>query len=278
MTYPSLPLAGVLGDPVAHSWSPRLHHHWLQRYGLPGAYLPLPVAAADLATVLTAMPRMGFVGANVTIPHKEAVLPLAAAVTDRARRIGAANTLTFRPDGTFEADNTDGIGFLNALLQQAPGWESAAGPALVLGAGGAARAILAALIDAGVPKIWLANRTREKAEALSAFFGPPVAVLGWEDVDDRLSAAALIVNTTALGMEGKEKLPFDFNILNESHVVNDIVYTPLETDLLAAARRKGATAVDGLGMLLHQAAPGFARWFGKEPEIDTALRAAVLAP
>lgn len=276
MTTPRFPLAGVIGDPVHHSKSPRLHGHWLARYDLPGAYLPLPVSAPDLAIVLSTLPKMGFVGVNVTIPHKEAALTLATDVTDRARRIGAANTLTFLPSGGVQADNTDGYGYLASLGQQAPEFTPKDSTALVLGAGGAARGVIAALIDAGVAKVWIANRTRAKAEDLAAFFGPPASILGWGDVDDRLADAHLLVNTTALGMAGNDDLPFTFNGLSKSTTVSDIVYTPLETPLLHRAHAIGCATVDGLGMLLHQAAPGFECWFGRKPTVDRSLRDAVL--
>ncbi len=279
MTTPAaVPLAGVIGDPVAHSRSPRIHGHWLARYGLRGHYVPLHVRAPDLGPVLAAMPRMGFAGANVTLPHKVAALALATRATDRARRIGAANTLTFLEGGGFEADNTDGEGFLRNLLQGAPGWRPDAGPALVLGAGGAARAVLAALIDAGTPEIRLANRTAEGAAALAAAFGPAVRPCAWEDRAAALSGAATLVNATSLGMAGKPPLEMPLDALAPGALVTDLVYTPLETPLLAAARARGAAVVDGLGMLLHQAAPGFERWFGRAPEVDAELRRIALAP
>ncbi|MGA0715786.1 MAG: shikimate dehydrogenase [Gemmobacter sp.] len=278
MTPGRIPLAGVIGDPIAHSRSPRLHGHWLARYGLPGHYVPLHVAAADLAAVLAAMPRMGFVGANVTLPHKVAALALATRATDRAARIGAANTLTFLPEGGFEADNTDGEGFLRNLRQGAPGWNPAAGPALVLGAGGAARAVLAALIDAGVPEIRLANRTAAATADLAAAFGPVIRPCAWEDRAAALAGAATLVNATSLGLAGTPALEMPLDALAPGALVTDLVYTPLETPLLADARTRGAAVVDGLGMLLHQAAPGFERWFGRAPEVDEALRRVALAP
>lgn len=270
-----IPLAGVIGCPVGHSRSPVLHGTWLRQYGIAGQYVPLHVEAGDLADVLRAMPRMGFVGANVTIPHKEAVLALADDVSETASRIGAANTLTFGPDGRLHADNTDAYGFIANLRQNAPGWDAMRGPALVLGAGGAARAIIVALQDAGVPEIILCNRTAARAEALAAEFG--VTALPWEDRARVLSGMACVVNTTSLGMQGQPALDLDLSALPASALVTDIVYSPLETPLLAQARARGCTVVDGLGMLLHQAVPGFARWFGARPEVTDALRAAVLA-
>ena len=271
------PLAGVLGSPVAHSLSPKLHGYWLMKYAIPGFYVPIDVAGSNVREVLRVMPRMGFVGCNVTIPHKEAVLGFAHEVSDRAARIGAANTLIFESDGRIRADNTDGIGFLENLRANAPGWAADGGPACVLGAGGAARAILAALIEAGVPEIRLANRTRARAEALRDAFGDRVVVRDWDRAGDAIAGATTLVNTTSLGMQGKPALDVPLDALAPGMVVTDIVYAPLETGLLRAARETGCVAVDGLGMLIHQAVPGFERWFGRRPEVDEGLRAALLA-
>ena len=274
----AIPLAGVIGAPVGHSLSPRLHGHWLARYGLPGQYVPLEVAQADLPEVLEMLPRMGFVGCNVTIPHKETVLRLADIVTDRASLIGAANTLIYRKDGKLHADNTDGVGFLANLRQEAPHWHPGAGAAAVLGAGGAARAVVAALLEAGVPEIRIANRTRARSEALRNEFGARLTVYDWVEAGSMLEDAMTVVNTTALGMTGKPELRIPLDALSGRALVTDLVYTPLRTGFLEAAAAMGATTVDGLGMLLHQAAPGFERWFGLRPEVDAAARAAVLAP
>lgn len=272
-----VPLAGVIGCPVGHSRSPRLHGAWLREYGLAGHYVPLHVEPDDLERVLRAMPAMGFVGANVTIPHKEAALALADYVTPEARAIGAANTLQF-VDGRIEADNTDGYGFIANLRDAAPAWDATSGPALVLGAGGAARAVLVALAAAGVPEIRLTNRTRSRADGLAAELAAPIAVVDWADRAAAADGVALVVNTTSLGMQGQLSLDFPASALNAGKVVTDLVYTPLETDLLRDARAQGCTVVDGLGMLLHQAVPGFQRWFGRTPQVTPALRAAVLAP
>ena len=274
--HPRIPLAGVIGSPIAHSRSPALHGYWLQRYGLKGFYIPMDVAQADLAQVLQTLPLMGFVGLNVTIPHKETVLALADIVTDRAALIGAANTLIFRKDGSIHADNTDGAGFIANLRQNAPHWQPQAGPAAVFGAGGAARAVIAALIEVGVPEIRLANRTRARAEALRADFGAKVVVHDWVQAGNMLEAVATVVNTTALGMVGKPDFRVPLDALDRHAVVTDLVYTPLKTALLIEAEALGCTVVDGLGMLLHQAAPGFERWFGQRPEVDEATRQAVL--
>ena len=274
--HPRIPLAGVIGSPIAHSRSPVLHGYWLRRYGIRGHYIPLDIAQADLREALQMLPRMGFVGLNVTIPHKESVLALADIVTDRAALIGAANTLIFRKDGKVHADNTDGAGFVANLRQHAPDWDPTSGPAMVFGAGGAARAVVAALIEVGVPEIRLTNRTRPRADALRAAFGAKVTVLDWVQAPAALADAATVVNTTALGMVGKPEFALSLDQINPAALVNDLVYTPLDTHFLQAAAARGCRTVDGLGMLLHQAAPGFERWFGHRPEVDQATRDVVL--
>lgn len=274
--HPRLPLAGVIGSPVAHSRSPALHGYWLRRYGIRGHYIPMDVGQADLAEALRTLPKLGFVGLNVTIPHKETVLGLADVVTDRAALIGAANTLVFRKDGKVYADNTDGTGFIANLRQHAPHWNPGSGPAAVLGAGGAARAVVAALIEAGVPEIRIANRTKQRAEAVRADLGAKVVVHDWVKAGNMLDGAATVVNTTSLGMVGKPDLRVPLDALDRHAVVTDLVYTPLRTQFLIEAEDLGCTVVDGLGMLLHQAAPGFERWFGQRPEVDDATRRAVM--
>ncbi|MDM7931705.1 shikimate dehydrogenase [Tabrizicola sp.] len=274
--HPRIPLAGVIGHPIAHSRSPVLHGYWLRRYGLKGHYIPIDIAPSDLADLTRTLPRLGFVGVNVTIPHKEAILHIADIVTDRAALIGAANTLIFRKDGKIHADNTDGSGFIANLRQNAPNWMPTSGPAVVLGAGGAARAVVAALIEVGVPEIRLANRTRARADALRSDFGAKVHVQEWVQVGNLLDDAATVVNTTSLGMTGKPELSVPLDRLNPRALVTDLVYTPLKTQFLIEAEATGCTVVDGLGMLLHQAAPGFERWFGIRPDVDDATRKAVL--
>lgn len=276
MSQERIPLAGVIGSPIAHSKSPQLHGHWLKVNGLNGFYIPMDVAADDLEQVLRTLPRMGFVGVNVTVPHKEKVMELADLVTDRATLIGAANTLIFRKDGKIHADNTDGYGFIQNLRENAPGWVPAAGPAAVLGAGGAARAIVASLLDAGVPEILISNRTRVRAEALQADFGKRLSVVDWVQAGNMLEDALTVVNTTSLGMMGKPPLRVPLDGLRKDAVVTDLVYAPLKTRLLLEAEKMGCTTVDGLGMLLYQAVPGFERWFGMRPTVDSATRAAVL--
>ncbi len=271
-----VPLAGVIGSPIAHSKSPRLHSYWLRRYGLKGHYVPLDIAQVNLAQVIKALPLAGFVGANVTIPHKEQVLKIADIVTDRAALIGAANTLIFRPDGRVHADNTDGAGFVANLRQNAPGWQPAAGPAAVIGAGGAARAVVAALLELGVPEIRIANRTRLRAETLRSDFGARIVVHDWVQAGEMMEDCATVVNSSSLGMAGKPEFKVPLDALPPRAVVNDLVYTPLRTAFLEAAAARGCTTVDGLGMLLHQAVPGFERWFGVRPEVDEETRSFVL--
>ena len=236
----------------------------------------MDVSPDNLAQVLDTLPKAGFVGVNVTVPHKERVMELAHQITDRAALIGAANTLVFRDDGTIHADNTDGYGFIENLRQGAPDWVPNAGPAAVLGAGGAARAVVSALLDAGVPEILISNRTRLRAELLQKDFGKRLKVIDWVQAGNMLEEATTVVNTTSLGMIGKPELRVPLDGLQPGAVVTDLVYAPLKTRLLAEAEAAGCTTVDGLGMLLYQAVPGFERWFGQRPTVDAATRAAVL--
>ncbi|SMP06178.1 shikimate dehydrogenase [Shimia sagamensis] len=276
MTLPSIPLAGVIGNPIAHSKSPLLHGHWLKTYDIAGHYVPLEVEADALGDVLKAMPKMGFVGCNVTIPHKERVMQFVDQITDRATLIGAVNTLIFLNDGSILGDNTDGYGFIENLRQGAPEWDAPAGPAVVLGAGGAARAVVASLLDAGVPEILLTNRTRVRADKLREDFGARVKVVEWVQAGNILEKAATLVNTTSLGMVGKSELRVPMDGLRKETVVTDLVYTPLTTNFLRTANEAGCVTVDGLGMLLHQAVPGFERWFGRRPIVDDETRRVVL--
>ena len=270
-------LAGVIGWPVGHSRSPQLHGHWLARYGIDGAYVPLAVAPDRVEAALRGLAALGFRGCNVTVPHKEAALALVDDPDPVARRIGAVNTIIVGADGRLSGTNTDAFGFLANLQAGIPaGWSAAAGPAVVIGAGGAARAIIVALADAGAPEIRLVNRTRARAEGLAAELGGPVTVVDWTGRAAALDGAALLVNTSTQGMVGHDPLDLALDALPVSALVNDIVYVPLETPLLAAARARGNPVVDGVGMLLHQARPGFEAWFGVAPMVDAALRAAVL--
>ena len=277
MTQEKIPLVAVLGSPVAHSKSPLLHGFWLKQFGIQGHYVPIDVMAADLEQVLQTLPKMGFVGANVTLPHKEKILSIADQISDRAALIGAANTLVFQPDGKLYADNTDGYGFIENIRQHAPDWQAKDGPALVLGAGGAARAIVSALLEAGAPEVRISNRTRARADQIKSDFGGRVGVVDWVKAGAEIEYAHTLVNTTSLGMTGKSALTVSLDKLSPETLVTDIVYSPLETELLKAARSKGCRVVDGLGMLIHQAVPGFQRWFGQKPVVDQAIRDILLA-
>jgi len=271
-----IPLACVIGSPIAHSLSPRVHGHWLRRYGISGYYVPIELRHETLEEHVRKLPDFGFCGANVTLPFKETVLSFADVITDRAALIGAANTLTFLKDGRIRADNTDGYGFIGNIRQSAPDWTAQQAPTMVLGAGGASRAVISSLLGEGAPEIWLVNRTRNRAEMLREHFGARVRVLEWNHAPQELSNVGTLVNTTSLGMRGQPELHFPLDAIKRGTLVTDIVYTPLETALLAAAAKKGCVVVDGLGMLLHQAVPGFETWFHKRPEVDEALRQAVL--
>ncbi|MFW2542831.1 shikimate dehydrogenase [Primorskyibacter sp. 2E107] len=273
----AIPLAGVIGRPISHSWSPRLFSHWLKAYELPGHYIPMDIAPDALEACIRRLPDMGFVGVNITIPYKERVMDIADMISDRATLIGAANVLIYREDGRIHADNTDGYGFIQNLRQGAPDWSPQAGPALVIGAGGAARAVIASLLDVGVPKIHLTNRTRLRADKLRADFGNRVQVHDWVQAGNLVEDCQTIVNTTSLGMTGKPPFRVPLDGLRSGMVVTDIVYTPLKTRLLDEAEQRGCTTVDGLGMLLHQAVPGFERWFGRRPVVDEDTRMAVMA-
>ena len=269
-------LAGVMGWPVGHSRSPRLHGYWLERYGIDGAYLPLPVRPEAFTAALRALADLGFCGVNVTIPHKEAALAACDEVDATARRIGAVNTVVFR-DGRLLGSNSDAFGFLASLRAAAPGWCPGDAPAVVLGAGGAARAVVAALGDAGVAELRLVNRTMARAERLAAQLGGTIRVYGPADAAAALAGAGLLVNSTSLGMTGQPPLELELAGLPASALVADLVYQPLETTLLAEAKARGNNVVDGIGMLLHQARPGFEAWFGVAPEVTDDLRRFVLA-
>jgi shikimate dehydrogenase len=271
-------LAAVMGWPVGHSLSPRLHGHWLRRHGVDGAYVPLAVPPDCLAQALRALPALGFRGCNLTIPHKEAALALVDRATPLASRIGAVNTVVVEPDGTLSGDNTDGFGFLASLAAGAPRWRADAGPAVLLGAGGAARAVAVALLEAGAPEVRLLNRTPDRAGRLASALDGPVVAVAWAERTAALAGATLLVNTTSLGMAGQPPLVLVLDALPRTALVTDVVYTPLVTPLLAVARARGNPVVDGLGMLLHQARPGFRAWFGPDPAVDDELRAVVLAP
>lgn len=274
MTAPKAPLACLIGWPAAHSRSPLIHHHWLRTLGIAGGYVIEAVPPGDLRDFVLRLSLRGFVGANVTIPHKEAVLALSTPDA-RATAVGAANTLWFA-DGELRATNTDVEGFINNLDASAPGWD-AAEEALVLGAGGSSRAVVFGLLERGIRRVHIANRTIARAETLARQFGPNVLPLEWDAIDDVLRRARLLVNTTSLGMHGQPSLDIDVARLPQTAVVADLVYVPLLTPLLAAATACGLKTADGLGMLLHQAVRGFELWFGRRPEVTAELRALVEA-
>lgn len=270
MPSPHSPRAAVIGHPIAHSRSPLLHRYWLRLYAIAGDYERIDVAPEALRDFISAMAGRGDAGCNVTVPHKQAVMPLLDGVTEAARAIGAVNTI-WREKDRLRGDNTDAYGFLANLDDKAPGWDSGGGRAVILGAGGAARAAVFALLSRGF-ELTLVNRTRARADELARVFGAAVSVATPDDLAGHLPACNLLVNTTALGMSGKPPLVIDLASLGQGAIVHDIVYVPLETDLLRQARTLGHRTVDGLGMLIHQAVPGFERWFGVRPLPDAALR------
>ena len=266
-----------MGWPVMHSRSPVLHNYLFKQYGLAGTYVPLAIKPVDLEPALRALAPLGFAGCNLTIPHKERALAIVDEVDDLAQRIGAISCVVARPDGSLAGTNNDVHGFARNILQQQPAWRADAGPAVVIGAGGGARAVVYALADRGAPEIRVANRTRARAEALVRDFGPSVTPIDWDDRHRALEGAAMLVNTTSQGMVGQPPLDVELRALPATALIADIVYIPLETPLLAAARRRGHRTVDGLGMLLHQACIAWTLWFGLEPEVTPQLRSAVEA-
>jgi shikimate dehydrogenase len=272
-------LAGIMGWPISHSRSPALHNFWLDEHGIDGVYVPLAVRPERLEQALRALPAMGFRGCNLTIPHKQMALSVVDRVDPLARRIGAVNTVIVAADGSLEGSNTDVYGFHENLRECAPDWDPKTGPAVVLGAGGAARAVVGALVEAKVGEIIIANRTVGRAEAIAGELASPHSRLSahtWSARSDLLDGAGILVNTTSLGMAGEPELEIDLSALPQTAVVADIVYVPLDTALLAAARRHGNRTVDGLGMLLHQGRPGFEAWFSTPVRVTRELRAAVL--
>ena len=267
--------AGVIGWPISHSLSPRLHGYWLKEHDINGVYEPLAIPPDSLRLFLLKLASQEFAGVNITVPHKEAAVAHMDTLDDNARRIGAVNTVVVQ-EGTLYGDNTDGFGFMENLKDGAPDWAANQGPVTVLGAGGAGRAIVAALLEAGVGELRLVNRTRERADQLAKEIGGAITVIDWDKRTSALEEIGLLVNTTTLGMKDKDPLDLDLENLPASAVVTDIVYTPLITPLLTTARQLGNPVVDGLGMLLHQARPGFFFWFGVKPEVTDALRAFIL--
>ena len=269
-------LAGVMGWPVSHLRSPRLHNYWLEKHNIDGAYLPFAVNPKTAIQAFQSLPALGIRGVNVTVPHKEIALQLCDHVDDLAQRIGAVNTIVVTEEGRLSGTNTDGFGFMENLRDRQPQWQ-ATGPAVIIGAGGAARAILVALLDSGVPEIRITNRTRARAEELAATLNNErIRIIDWDQREDCLADADLLVNTTTLGMTGHLPLSLDIKSLPLTATVYDIVYAPLKTALLQDAAERGHPTVDGIGMLLHQARPGFKAWFGIDPVVDDRLRQYVL--
>ncbi len=264
-------VAGVIGWPVSHSKSPALHNYWLQKHGIDGAYIPLSVNPEHLAEVIRALPLMGFAGVNLTLPHKELVLPMLDSVDKKATLIGAVNTVIVTAEGKLHGTNTDAYGFMENIRPYLKGKNKA----VILGAGGAAKAVAYALAEEGFAEIVITNRSLNKAEAIAASF-PQATAKNWDLRHGLLEDANLLVNATSLGMMGKETLDLDLWALPKAALVTDIVYAPLMTPLLAAAHARGNPIVDGLGMLLHQAVPGFEAWFGTKPEVTPELRSAIL--
>jgi shikimate dehydrogenase len=270
-------MAGVMGWPVMHSRSPKIHNYWFAKYQLAGTYVPLAIKAEGLRTALRALAPLGFAGCNLTIPHKEAAFEIVDRVDPLARRIGAINCVVVAPDGTLDGSNTDSFGYIQSIREACPDWRADAGPIVVIGAGGAARAILASLVDEGARDIRLLNRTDARAQALAREFGAPIKAVTWAERHAALAGAAMLVNTTSQGMSGQPALDLKLDAMPEAALVSDIIYIPRETPLLAAARQRGNRTVDGLGMLLHQARPAFHAWFGVMPEVTAELRAMIEA-
>ena len=269
--------AGLIGWPVFQSRSPKLHTYWLQRYGIPGVYVPMPVQPGRMEPALRGLSALGFAGCNVTVPHKEKAAGLVDCLDPVGQRMGAINLIVVQPDGSLSGFNKDGYGFIQNLRDGKPDWRGDAGAAVVLGAGGGARSVVASLLDEGAPEIRLLNRTRARADHLAAAFGGPIRVLDWTERNAALVGAALLVNTTTQGMTGQPALDLHLHDLPRDALVCDIVYNPLATPLLSAAAAHGNPTVNGLGMLLHQARPAFEAWWGVLPEITPELRASIEA-
>ena len=270
-------LAGVMGWPVSHSRSPKLHNYWLQLHGLPGSYVQLAVAPGKLEVAVPGLAALGFRGCNVTTPHKVEAMRLMDEVDANAKRIGAINTIVVQPDGSLKGFNNDGFGYIQSLIEAKPDWRADAGPITVLGAGGAARAVVLSLADRGAKEIRLINRTFDKAQALAKEFGGPIRALPWSERHEALADIALLVNTTNQGMHGNPPLDLNLERLPRHAFISDTIYVPLETPLLSAARQRGNQTVNGLGMLLNQARPAFHAWFGVMPEVTAELRRAIEA-
>jgi shikimate dehydrogenase len=268
-------LAGLMGCPVMHSRSPKLHNYWLAQYELTGSYVPLAIPPERLPAALRALPALGFSGCNLTIPHKEAALAILDTVDPLARRIGAVNCVVVAPDGSLAGYNHDAFGFIESIREAYPAWRADAGPAVVIGAGGAARAVLVGLLQKGAREIRLVNRTRTRANALAEQLAASVKIFDWQERNASLVGAAMLVNATSLGMAGEASLDISLSQLPPTALVSDIVYIPLETALLTQARLRGNPTLNGLGMLLHQARPAFHAWFGVMPSVTPELRALI---
>jgi shikimate dehydrogenase len=270
-------LAGVMGWPVAHSRSPVIHNHWIAKHGLKGAYVQLSVQPEQLGDAMRGLKALGFAGCNVTVPHKVRAMHWMDELHPVAQRMKAINTIVVREDGSLLGMNNDGAGYVQSLRDADAAWRGDTGPVLVLGSGGAARAIVVALLDEGAPEIRLANRTRDKALELAHEFGPRVTVVDWSERNEAMAGISLLINTTTLGMHGQDPLDVRLDALPQTAMVSDAIYIPLQTPLLTAARERGHRTVNGLGMLLNQARPAFEAWFGVMPEITPELRAAIQA-
>ncbi len=270
-------LAGVMGWPVAHTRSPVIHNHWISKHSLKGAYVQLPVKPGNLEAAIRGLPALGFAGCNITVPHKISAMAWMDEIHPAAKRIEAINTVVVREDGSLLGVNNDGIGYIQSLRDADPHWRADQGPAMVIGAGGAARAIVVALLDEGVPELRITNRTQEKAQAFRDAFGERIKVIPWNERNSVMAGLSLLVNTTTQGMHGQPPLDVVLNDLPLKAMVSDAIYIPLETPLLAAARQRGHRTVNGLGMLLNQARPAFKAWFGVMPDINPELIKAVHA-
>lgn len=270
-------LAGVMGWPVAHSRSPLIHNYWIDKYKLSGAYGLFPVAPDQLRAAICGLRALGISGCNITIPHKVTAMQYADWIDPCAKRIGAINTIVVQPDGALHGYNNDGFGYMQSLIEAHPQWRADTGPAVIVGAGGAARAIVVALLDAGSTEIRIINRTRSKADEFAHKFGPAISSVDWEDRQEALAGAAILVNTTNQGMHGQPALDLDLKCLPKDALVSDAIYIPLETPLLKAAKLRGNPTVNGLGMLIHQARPAFQAWFGVLPDVDTNLHTRITA-
>ena len=265
-------LAAVLGNPISHSKSPRMHNYWLKQNKLNGYYVPIKVEIENFEETIWTLVSMGFSGVNVTIPHKLSALKIADESSSTAQYIGAANTLTFTKENKIYADNTDAYGFINNIKCKYPDWDPKKGMSVVLGAGGASRAVIAALLSEGSKEIIVLNRTIEKAEALKEDYDNKITVESWKNINEVAASCSNIINTTSLGMNNESLIAIQPNAIPETALVSDLVYTPLETNFLKMAKNRGSRTVDGLGMLIHQGVPGFEAWFGQKPLVTEELR------